>query len=188
MIKKSLIRLNEAVQSGMTLLAGSKVVLPIVGDAEIYGFIAILNHYLISAIDMPPLGECQVLSNRVIFTLENNLHRFPIFKSVGNANEDRYALYLLYVPELKYSRMNEIYGNAMCKNYVDSKTSKLDCVRVEDNIAYYYPKENSLYFESASKLRAVSPEFAVITRRISENSDDIKYEIFDSQSVLIERK
>ena len=48
----------------------------------------------------PPLGECQVFSNRVIFFLEKQLLRFPIFKSVCKTSADRYGVYLLYVPKL----------------------------------------------------------------------------------------
>lgn len=91
-IETSLIRLDEAVQNGKTLLAGSKVFLPAGGEAEIYGFIATSNDIFGDIIDMPPLGECQVFSNRVIYRFEECTHTFPIFSSVCKATEEKYGL------------------------------------------------------------------------------------------------
>lgn len=190
MIETSLITLEEALQEGQTLSAGSKVVLPIGDEAEIYGFIATASNILSMNIDMPPLGECQVFSNRVIFYLDKNLHRFPIFCNVRITSAERYGLYLLHVPKflnLSSEWDRKFYIESMCKENPHPRVSRIEGVRIEDNVAYYYPNENDLYFESRSKLRAIGSGFVVVTRRISKPSENIKYEIFDSHSVKIER-
>lgn len=190
MIETSLIRLDDAVQNGQTLSAGYKVILPIGEEAEIYGFIAIQNNILSSDIDMPPLGECLVFSNRVIFYLDKQLHRFPIFNDVRRPTQERYELYLLYVPKffnLTSELERKYYVQSMTREIPNPKACQLKGVQIEDNIAYYYPNECDLYFESRSKLRAIGSSFAVVTRRISKPSENVKYEIFDSHSVMIER-
>lgn len=190
MIETSLIRLAEAVQEGQTLSAGTKVVLPNGYEADIYGFIAIEDDPLSNIINMPPLGECRVLSNRVIYYIENNLLRFPIFKAVGKAKEQKYALYLLYIPKyfsLSSDRDINSYRQSMSRETPNQNVVRIKGIQIDDQVAYYYPDENDLYFESRSKFRGIGTDFAVITRRISESQDDIKYEIFDSYSVMIER-
>lgn len=190
-IETSLIRLDEAVNEGQKLSAGTKVVLPTGDDAEIYGFIAIQDNMLSMNIDMPPLGECSVFSNRVIFYLDKQLHRFPIFQSVCKPTEEKYALYLLYVSKflnLSTEWDRKYYMESMCKERPHPKVSRIDGIQIEDNIAYYLPNEHDLYFESRSKLRAIGTGFVIVTRRISKLSGDIKYEVFDSHSVKTERK
>lgn len=190
-IETSLISLDEAVNEGQKLSAGTKVVLPTGDDAEIYGFIAIQDNMLSTNIDMPPLGECRVFSNRVIFYLDKQLHRFPIFQSVCKPTEEKYALYLLYVSKflnLSSEWDRKYYMESMCKDRPHPKVSRIDGIQIEDNIAYYIPNEYDLYFESRSKLRAIGTGFVIVTRRISKLSGDIKYEVFDSHSVKTERK
>lgn len=184
MIETSLIRLDKAVLNGQTLSAGVNVILPEGKNAEIYGFIAIEDDLLSLEIDMPPLGECQVLSNRAIFTLDKHLYRFPIFKSVSKASEQKYKLYLLYVPKFFNSA---IYKESMRREKPNPKVVRIDGIRIEDEVAYYYCQNQDLYFESRSKLRGIGSEFAVVTRRISKHNDEIKYEIFDSHSVMMEK-
>ncbi|MDE6648393.1 MAG: hypothetical protein K2K45_00500 [Muribaculaceae bacterium] len=191
MIETSLIRLEDAVQNGQTLSAGSKVILPIGEEAEIYGFISTVYNMFGTGIDMPPLGECQVFSNRVIFYLDKQLHSFPILTSVCKASEKRYGVYLLYnprylnLPPSDWSR--KYYEYTMCRENPHPKAFKIEGVKIEDSVAYYYPNDYDLYFESRSKFRAIGSGFVVITRRVSKPSENIKYEIFDSHSVLIER-
>lgn len=190
MVEKSLISLYKAVKEGQKLLTGSKVILPFGDEAEIYGFIATEDNLLSNAIDMPPLGECMVLSNRIIFYLDKSLHRFPIFKSVSKAYEKRHELYLLYIPRFihsssEYDRI--YYFDSMSKETPHRRAGNLTNVKIEENIAFYYPTENDLYFESRSKLRAIGTGFAVVTRRISKPLGVIKYEIFDSHSAMVER-
>lgn len=193
MIETSLIRLDEALQSGLKLYEGKKVVLPSGDDADIYGFIVIEDEMLsllIDIIDMPPLGECQVFSNRVMFLMDNKLHRFPIFSTVCKVSENRYDLYMLYLV-----RFNSLLSGWDLKAYLyyyrDKKIiqnlMKLNGVQIEENTAYYLPLKNDLYFESRSKLRAIGSGVAVVTRRISKKTDDIKYEIFDAHSLRMER-
>ena len=187
MIETSLIRLSEAVQKGQKLSYGAKVLLPMGDEAEIYGFIAIdLN--ISSEITMPPLGECQVFANRVIFSLDNETLPFPIFSSVSKASEERYGLYLLYIP--KFSNLSksqrQSYRWSLNNEKPHASVGQINGVKIDDNIAYYYPTENELYFESRTRLRSIGSDFAVIIR-VSKISDDIKYELFDSYSVRIEQ-
>lgn len=188
-IETSLIRLDEAViQDGQTLSAETKVVLPTGYEAEIYGFIAIEDDLLSFEIDMPPLGECQVLSNRVIFCLDNTRRSYPIFRSVCKAHEQKYGLYLLYVPKLYYLLNDgKYYRDSMKDENPHPKVCRIKGIKIEGKVAYYYSDEQDLYFESKSKLRAIGTGFCVITRRVSKPRDDFKYEIFDSHSVMMEK-
>lgn len=191
MIETSLIKLNEAVSAGQTLSAETKVILSTGDEAEIYGFIAIDDNILSIHIDTPPLGECQVFSNRVIFYMEKQLHRFPIFKSVCQASEERYGVYLLYVPKLFHLSSEwhrKYYNESMRKENPHPQVCKIDGIRIEEKVAYYFPEELDLYFESNSKLRGIGTGFVVVIRRISPLTGDIKYEIFDFNSVMVERK
>lgn len=190
MIETSLIRLDEAIQSGLKLYEGKKVVLPSGEEADIYGFIAIEDSMLIPCIDMPPLGECQVFSNRVMFFMNKELCRFPIFSKVCKVSEERYDLYMLYV--LRFITLlsgwdKKAYLYYMRDRHIIQNLSKLNGVQIEDNNAYYLSNENDLYFESRSNLRAIGSGVAVVTRRISKKTDDIKYEIFDAHSLRMEK-
>jgi len=191
MIETSLITLNEAIAEGQTLSTGLKVVLPIGSEAEIYGFIAIDNNNLFGqAIDMPPMGECQVLSNRVFFYLNEQIYRFPIFRSVGKATEEKYKLYFLYIPKFlnlsQYDR--DVYFQSMKNEHANQKVKRIDGIRIDENgFAYYYAQDDDLFFNSASKLCGIGSGFAVITRRMAQLSENIKYELFDSNGVMTER-
>lgn len=191
MIETSLIRLDEAINNGQKLSAGSKVRLPIGEEAEIYGFITTVCSMFSTDIDIPPLGECQVFSNRVIFYLNKQLHSFPIFYNVCKVSEEKYEVHFLYnqrffnLPSSNWDR--KYYEYTMCRENPHPKVTQIEGVRIEDMVAYYYPNENDLYFESRSKLRAIGSGFVVVTRRVSKTSENIKYEIFDSHSVMIER-
>lgn len=190
MVETSLISLDDAIQEGKKLSAGSKVVLTSGDEAEIYGFIAIDENPFSIDIDMPPLGECKVFSNRVIFLMDKQVHSFPIFQSVSQISEERYEIYLLYVPKffhLSTEWDRRYYMESMCRDKPHPKVSKIDGIQVEENVAYYHPKEYELYFDSRSKLRGIGSGFVIITRRVSKLSDEIKYEIFDSHSVRMER-
>lgn len=190
MVETSLINLDDAIQDGLKLSAGSKVILPSGDEAEIYGFISTENDMLSSIIDMPPMGECQVFSNRVIFYMKKELHRFPIFSTVCKASQTRYDLHLLYIVSFfnSYSSWDlKAYIKYMESKSIITNLRRLKGVKIEENLAYYYPNDYDLYFESRSKLRAIGVGFAVVIRRISKLSDEIKYELFDAHSVRIER-
>ena len=186
MIETSLINIMDAIYNGRTISKGQQVSIPIEGDATIYGFLAIEDVMLSLAIDMPPLGEATVLSNRVF---DKKLHRFPIFNSVCKATEEKYGLYLLYVPRLLNLNNSwdvRAYNQAMTEEKPNQKVARIDRVKVEDNVAYYYPQNNDIFFKSSSKLRGLSNGLAVIIRRISKVSGDIKYEIYNSEEIQIE--
>lgn len=189
MIETSLINLMDAIKNGRTISKGQRVTLPIKGESTIYGFIAVENDILGLSIDMPPLGEATVLSNRVIFTFDKQLHRFPIFNSVCRASDEKYGLHLLYVPKflnLSNAWTVKAYVQTMVKETVNSSVSKIEGVKIEDNIAYYYPQDGDLYFTSLSKLKGMSNGLAVIVRRISNITGDLKYEIYNPEEIQIE--
>lgn len=191
MIETSLIRLDKAVEDGRTLSAGMNVILPIGYEAEVYGFIAIEDNFLSYAIDMPALGECHILSNRAIFLLNNHPRPFPIFKSVCKATKPRYGIYLLYVPKFRNLSSEwdkKFYQESMSKENPNPKVERIDGIKIEEKVAYYYSNEQDLYFESKSKLRGIGSGFVVVTRRVSKQNDDVKYEIFDSHSVMMENE
>ena len=195
-IETSLISLDKAVKEGQTLSKGLKVILPDGEAAEVYGFIAINDDVFSMAIDMPaiidmpPMGECQILSNRAFFYLENKIHRFPIFRSVAKANEEKYDLYLLYMPKFmaltKYDL--DYYLYSMRNENPNLRVARINGVRIEDKRAYYYVNNDDLIFKSGSKLRGISNDFAVITRRPAKISEDIKYEIFESSGIRTENE
>lgn len=189
MIETSLINVIDAINNGRTLSKGQPVTLPVEGDATIYGFLAIENFIFSMAIDMPPLGEATVLSNRVIFAFDKKLHRFPIFNSVCKATEEKYGLRLLYVPRLLNlsNQWNvQAYEQSMVQEKSNPKVARIDGVKIEDDVAYYYPQNNDMYFKSSSKLRGLGNGLAVIIRRISKISGDIKYEIYNPEEIQVE--
>lgn len=190
-IKTSLISLKDAVQQGQTLFDSLKVILPTGDEAEIYGFIASEDNPLSNAVSMAPLGESLVLSNRVIFTFDKVLYNFPIFTSVCRTNKDKYNLHLLFIPKF-FTDLTEpqrsYYIESMKKEEPHYHVSRIPKVSTHDKVAYYEPNNNDLYFKSRSKLKGIGTEFEVITRRVSKHTDTIKYEIFDSYSVMIDQK
>ena len=190
MIETSLINIIDAINNGRTLSKGQPVTLPVEGDATIYGFLAIENFIFSSmAIDMPPLGEATVLSNRVIFAFDKKLHRFPIFNSVCKVTEEKYGLQFLYVPRLLNLSKQWIvnaYEQSMVQEKPNPTVARIDGVKIEDNVAYYYPHNDDMYFKSSSKLRGLGDGLAVIIRRISKISGDIKYEIYNPEEIQVE--
>ena len=190
MIETSLLSLDKAVDEGKKISADMKVILPNSESAEIYGFVAIEDNIFGERIDMPPLGECNVFSNRIIFNVGEHQSRRPIFLSVYKATEERYDLYMLYIfkfLDLYRGCDFKAYKSYMRDRKIIPSLSKLKEIKIEEEEAFYYPSEHDLYFESSSKLRASASGFAVITRRHSKLSDTVRYEIYDSRSVKIER-
>ncbi|MDE6006203.1 MAG: hypothetical protein K2G67_01435 [Muribaculaceae bacterium] len=183
----NLICIDDLIKSGKTLSSGSKVKLPSGDDAEIYGFIATEDNSLSKFIDMPPLGESSVLSNRVIYYLDNQLFRFPIFKNVCKARDVNYELQFLYIPRFLQlgGYLRTEYVKLLAEGIVSCKLNSIEGVSIEGDQVFYHPNEYDLYFESYSKLRAIGKGFAIITRRISKLNDNVKYEIFDSYSVKV---
>lgn len=52
------------------------------GEARIYGFIAYHANIFSDNVSCPPLGKAYVVGNRIVFSMENKLYRFPIFSSI----------------------------------------------------------------------------------------------------------
>lgn len=188
-IETSLINILDAIKNGRTLSKGLQVTIPVAGESTIYGFIAIENLFFSNpAINMPPLGEATVLSNRVVCVFDKIQYRFPIFYSVGQATEERYEINMLYVPRFLNEHESKVraYTQTMVSGVSNCNIIKIDGVKLENNIAYYFPKEDDLYFTSSSKLRGLSNGLAVIIRRVSMISGDVKYEIYNAEEVQIE--
>lgn len=162
--------------------------LPIVGSALIYGFVAINESSFSNIVNCPPLGSAHVIANRIIFSLDGNLYRFPIFSSISKPTDDKYPVYLLHVPRLIESC--ESYVNAylycMKNNKLHKWINKVDGVRVFDGIAYYYPREDEYLFETTSQLRGFGNSFVVITRRISSENGNVFYEVWNPNEIELE--
>ena len=156
-IETSLINVNEVLAQGQTLSRGMHVSLPMGLEATIYGFVPVEVSLFDFRIDMPPLGEAKVVSNRVVAAFNGGLRHFPVFNDVSKPVEERYPLSLLYIPRF-------------LRNRLDSES-----------------QENDLYFESSSKLSGIANGLAVITRRLSKETDELRYEIFNSDEVLVEK-
>ncbi len=198
MIETSTMNLFEAVANGKELTKGMEVKLPTVEyTAHIYGFVAVPEQELdvdkLPLRDMPALGQANVLSNRVVSIICNQFCRFPIFTSVQKACEDRYNLYLLYVPHFlssEYQGRRNAYKQTYTGESVESKVASFTEVKLEGTLqerqAFYYPRENDLYFQSSSKLRGMASSFVVITRRISKVTDQVIYEVYNPEEVKIE--
>ncbi|HJE38599.1 MAG: hypothetical protein C7K11_06365 [Candidatus Amulumruptor caecigallinarius] len=195
MIETSTMNLFEAVANGKELTKGMEVKLPLFDyKAYIYGFVATQGRALDVDIDMPALGQAKVLSNRVVY----ESRAFPILTSVQKACEEKYNLYQLHVPHFlssyyqdsKYGSWRNAYWQAFTGESVESKVTSYGNVKIEgafgERQAFYYPRENDLYFQSSSKLRGMASSFAVITRRVSKVSDQVIYEVYNPEEVKIE--
>lgn len=160
-------------------------------EGEIYGFIAMWNNICGPDIDMPPLGEATVLANRVVTYINGKFFRFPIFTETHSAEANKYNLYLLYVPKLCF-QSNISYVNAYLESMLSGKPNdkirKLKDIVMENDSVYYETQKEDIYFKSSlSKFCGIGNDFAVITRRITKNTGDIKYEIFYSSEIKIEK-
>lgn len=190
-IETSLINVNEALAQGQTLSRGMHVSLPMGLEATIYGFVPVEVSLFDFRIDMPPLGEAKVVSNRVVASFNGVLRAFPVFNNVSKPVEDSYPLSRLYIPRFLRNRLDGSLENAylgvLRNGTAESKVKKLNGVDIENGCAYYSRQENDLYFESSSKLSGIANGLAVITRRLSKGTDELRYEIFNSDEVLVEK-
>lgn len=191
MIETSTMNLFEAIAKGKELIKGMEVKLPLFEyKAHIYGFVATQGQVLGVDIDMPALGQANVLSNRIVY----ESRAFPIFTSVKKACEEKSNLYQLYVPHFLSSFYKDSWRNAYWRTFtgesVDSKVTSYGNVKIEGTLeerkAFYYPRENDLFFQSSSKLRSIASSFAVITRRVSKVTDQVIYEVYNPEEVKIE--
>lgn len=169
-----------------------KIKLPVEGKAEIFGFVTFHDDIFSNvgtegAPTCPPLGQANVIGDRIIFPIDNKIYRAPIFSCVSKP-EIKYPIYLLYVPRL----LNQTYDSHI-KAYVQSfknerpspYIAKVDGVRIEDKQPFYFPKEDEYIFSSKSKLRGIGNSFVVITRRISKETGALIYEVYNPKDVEI---
>lgn len=177
----------------------TKIELPLVGKATIYGFVVYndntfpeLANQTITQVSSPPLGKANVVGNRIIFAMDNKIYRFPIFSSVEKSTKECYPVYLLYVPrlmDLKASSHVAAYKDYM-KNEKPQQIHKgniwkVDGIKVIDNKALYFPKDDEYVFESSSPFTGIGNAFMVITRRVSSNDGSLIYEVFDPNEVKV---
>ena len=65
----------------------------------------------------------------------------------------------------------------------DQFVYKNDGVKIEDNEAFYYPKEDELFFESSTSLKGIANAFVVITRRIAPDNEQVVYEVYSPDDI-----
>lgn len=189
-IETSLINVNEALAQGQTLSKGMQVSLPMGLEATIYGFIPVEETLFNPAINMPPLGEVKIVSNRAVTYYNGHLYRYPVFRRVRKGDDEWHPLLHLYVPRFFNQGSDSVikaYTRCFKEGVVESRIESLRGVGIEEGCAYYYPQENDLYFESSSNLSGIANGLAVITRRLSKETDELRYEIFNSDEVLVEK-
>lgn len=189
-IETSLVNVNEALAQGQTLSRGMQVSLPLGLEAKIYGFIAVEETLFSPTVNMPPLGEVKIISNRAVAYYNGCLCRYPIFRSVHKCDDEWHPLFHLYIPRFfnqGREAVTRAYKRCFADGVVESIIESLRGVGIEEGCAYYYPQENDLYFESSSDLSGFANGLAVITRRLSKETDELRYEIFNSDEVLVEK-
>lgn len=184
----------EALKQGKTINSGSRIKLPVEGLAEIYGFVP-YHDDTFSSIGLektptcPPLGPANIIGNRIIFSIEGNIYRAPLFKALSIA-EEKYPIYLLYVPRL-LNLSAESRIKAYLSSFKNEKPSpyinQVDGIRIVDKEPFYFPNEDEYLFTSSSKLKGIGNSFAVITRRLSKDNGLLLYEVYDPQDVEVIR-
>lgn len=182
----------EDLMAGKELKRGAIVKLPIGKEATIYGFVAYherLDDFPkdVKGINCPALGPAHVIGNRIVSALDGKLYRFPIFISVTKATKNKYPVFGLYNPELLleavYPSRATSYRRSMQSKTPDQFVYKNDGVKIEDNEAFYYPKEDELFFESSTSLKGIANAFVVITRRIAPDNEQVVYEVYSPDGI-----
>ncbi len=179
--------LFDILYQGKKVDSSTPIKLPIVDNATIYGFVAYNENLLSDIVNCPPLGVAFIVANRAVFYFEDKFYRFPIFSSISKPVEDKYHVYLLHVPrllEMCFSHVNA-YLYCMKNNKLHKWISKVEGIKVVDNKAYYYPKEDECLFESSSQFRAIANSFVVITRRITSENENVIYEVWNPNEIEI---
>lgn len=169
-----------------TIQINSTVKLPIGKDATVYGFLACNDFLFSNTLDSPPLGIAHVIRNRIFCFLGDKTYRFPIFASISKPRDEKYPVYLLYVPrllDLEYKSYVDAYRLTMKNERPHVWVQKVDGISVTDGVAYYYPKEDEYLFESQSKLKGIGNAFLVITRRVAPEHGGTIYEIFEPSEI-----
>lgn len=187
MVEMSLISLRAAVDLGKTISKDMEVVIHKVGNALLYGIIAGNNKLMELSISIPPLGKALIMSNRVIYKLGGQFHNAIIFDKVSKAEQDKYNIHLLYVPKFIELGRCTSYLETMKNETINPNISRMDGVKVEDDIAYYLTQEDDLLFQSSSMLRGIGNHFGVVTMRLSKVTDEVVYEVFNPRDVFVEK-
>lgn len=158
------------------------------GEARIYGFIAYHANIFSENVSCPPLGKAYVVGNRIVFSMENKLYRFPIFSSIEKNTQERYPVYLLYVPrlmDLPNQSHVTAYVSSMKNEKPNSNVWKVDSIKLIEGKPYYFPKENEFYFDSTSQFKGIGDAFEVIVTRKSPVDGSLIYEVYDPKDIEI---
>lgn len=184
----------DAIKQGKTIISGSRIKLPVEGLAEIFGFVPyhedVLSDFgLERTPTCPPLGAANIIGNRIIFAIDGQIYRVPLFKTLAVADE-KYPIYLLYVP-----RLLDLPAESRVKAYISSfKNEKpspyiyqVNGIKIIDKEPFYFPNEDEYLFTSPSKLKGIGNAFAVITRRKSKENGILQYEVYNPQDIEVIR-
>lgn len=186
-------KILEKISKGFRVTKGTKIKIPIGGEALIYGFVPfnedeLFEFSILNDLNGPALGPAYVIGNRIIFSLDGKFSRFPIFTSIQNFDEEKYPIYLLYVPKLLNSPNSThvgAYKYSMKNEKPHKYIGKVEGVKILDDRAYYFPNANEFFFTSQSCLRGLANSFAVITQRKSGDNEMVVYEVFDPTEIEI---
>ena len=158
------------------------------GEAHIFGFVAYHDNVFSDNVSCPPLGKAYVVCNRIVFSMENKLYRFPIFSSIEKNTKESYPVYLLYVPrlmDLPYQSHVTAYVDSMKNEKPNSYVWKVDSIRLIEGKAYYFPQEDEFYFDSTSQFKGIGDAFEVIITRKSPVDGSLIYEVYDPKEIEI---
>lgn len=184
----------DKITGGGIINRGTKVKLPIVGEAYIYGFVPIdeddfFEFSILNDLDGPALGPACVIGNRVVFSIDGKFSRFPLFSTIRSITEEKYPIYLLYVPKLlksPYSSHLTAYKYSMQNEKPHQNIGKVNGIKlIMEGTPYYYPQQNEFLFSCNSLLRAIANTFAVVTRRKSGDNELVVYEVFNPSEVEV---
>ena len=182
--------LYDALNSGKKLKKNMLVKLPIAKESTVYGFVPYNETYFLNpdTIGCPPLGEATIIGNRLIYFTDKQIFRFPIFNSVSKLKDEKYNVYHLHVPrlmEIESGYKLRCYLNSVKKEKPDCDVWKVDSIKIIEDSAFYYPKEDEYLFETTTPFRAIANAFVVITRRISTDRGIVVYEVYDPKELEI---
>lgn len=174
--------------NGKTIESSIPIKLPIESHATIYGFVAYDNYPFSEVVSCPPLGPAHIIANRIVFSMEGKLYRFPIFNKISKPIEEKYPVFLLYVPRLlglEWPSHVSSYLSSMKNEKPDRYVGKVNGIQVIENKAYYFPKEDEYLFESNTQFRGIGNSFVIITRRNSPDNGVFIYEVWNPGEVKI---
>lgn len=197
-INDSFINIIQALREGTHLTKGMKVKLPLDKEGSIYGFVPtdpdIFCMNSNKPLDTPISGVVKIVGNRCLCMVGNLLCRFPIFYSISLVDEERYPLSYLYIPRLlnREDCPSQVHAYRFAMMAREDKQEfsyleKIPGVKVENKEAFYYPQNGDFLFKSSSLLKGLADSFSIITWRVSQSNDEIMYEVYNPDDILIDK-